>query len=270
MALGLEAADRGDVGVVVAQRVVGVHGGKSFEDSVPHAVDVRAVPVAAAVHGHRQGLVEVAGVVGRGGVRQVVVDEFDRSGDAVLLVQDLAEPAASIAIDRRPQGVVGLLQRGDPAGQLAVARGNLEEGAVQVAVLLAGLEPPGPAGNLLAQGHVDLGHGDPLHLRGPGSGQPQHLFDRLPRKPASHLHAGDPLLVDGGQHAAVLDDGGAAGLSVSDAENTHAYPETDPRPRDGRIGVEKIYVRIDCATQMRPTSTRPIREAASRRRGQCS
>ena len=101
--LGLEPAERRDVGVVVPERIVAVRGVHALEPAAPHAVDVRAVPVTAAVHAHDQRIVEVAREVRGRGVRVVMMDELHRGMNTELLRQDFADAVAAPAIHGRAQ-----------------------------------------------------------------------------------------------------------------------------------------------------------------------
>ncbi len=69
---GLEAADLGDVGVVVPQRIEGRHGMQVPPTAVFELVDMRGMAVAGAVQRNDQVRFQTAGEVGGNGVRQMV------------------------------------------------------------------------------------------------------------------------------------------------------------------------------------------------------
>jgi hypothetical protein len=119
---------------------------------------------------------------------------------------------------------------------VAELRREPEERAVEVIILEPRLEPAGPVHDLLADLHVlarDRDHVDVLRLH---AGERQDLLDRGPREAARELHARDPLFVDRRQDAAVLHDGGPAGLAVRYSKNPHGSSQ-------GHEGMESARTR---------------------------
>ncbi len=110
MPLCLESAYGRDISVVIADRVVTTKRLQFFEFAASNAVDVRAVPIAPAVHRDYQGVIETAGQIRRSCMGVVMLIVFDGCGNAELFAQNLVQTSAALTVYGFSQCIVGLAQ----------------------------------------------------------------------------------------------------------------------------------------------------------------
>ncbi len=226
--LGLESAERRDIGVEVAQGVEAVDRAQALQSAPTSFVHASRQPIPTPIQRHDQCVSEAAGEIGAGGVTVVVIVEADRRCDAVIPPQQLRKLLPPLPEDEALQNMV--CRPGQ--GEMADERGQRGPHAIESRGFerLFAVEPPQPGHGLRLE-HADaLRDRHMLDLLRRDTRQAKRALDGLAGHPRGHLLAAQPLFGHSGKYGPPIQYRRRRWFAVY-------YPEYEHR---SRIGLNRL------------------------------
>ena len=152
---------------------------------------------------------------------EVMVHENDRTPNAELLPQDAPDRPSAPREARRERHVIGALQEREASAVERERSGDALDESAETPLAFPVLEQAVERAQLVDEELPLTCHHDGIQLGDIGPGKAQRLADRTPREPHDQLQAAEPLLVDRGENAFILDDRGPAVSLGADTHDLH-------------------------------------------------